>query len=100
MFEVNKTGYDNCTIEGATGNWTSGKDFILLTKAQRYYFICGTGGCFTGMKVSVLVHNLPSPPRAAMAAQHATGSTAARGGGVVGVVLGVFLSFWFGCGWI
>ncbi|KAI3941614.1 hypothetical protein MKX01_018204 [Papaver californicum] len=62
VFEVNKTGYDNCTIEGATGNWSKGKDFILLDKAQRYYFICGTGGCFNGMKVSVLVHPLPSPP--------------------------------------
>ncbi|XP_042507596.1 lamin-like protein [Macadamia integrifolia] len=65
VFEVNETGYDNCTIEGATGNWSSGKDFILLDKAKRYYFICGTGGCFNGMKVSVLVHPLPAPPHAA-----------------------------------
>ncbi|MCL7036603.1 hypothetical protein MKW94_012942 [Papaver nudicaule] len=62
VFEVNQTGYDNCTIEGATGNWSKGKDFILLDKAQRYYFICGTGGCYQGMKVTVLVHPLPSPP--------------------------------------
>lgn len=60
VFEVNQTGYDNCTIEGATGNWSSGKDFILLTKAKRYFFICGTGGCFNGMKVTVVVHPLPS----------------------------------------
>ncbi|KAL0380341.1 UNVERIFIED_CONTAM: Blue copper protein [Sesamum angustifolium] len=65
VFRVNKTGYDNCTTEGASGNWSSGKDFILLDKAKRYYFICGTGGCFNGMKVSVLVHRSlrhPSPP--------------------------------------
>ncbi|KAF7850494.1 hypothetical protein BT93_L5446 [Corymbia citriodora subsp. variegata] len=61
VFEVNRTGYDNCTTEGAIGNWSSGKDFILLGKAKRYYFICGNGQCFNGMKVSVLVH--PLPPR-------------------------------------
>lgn len=60
VFEVNQTGYDNCTIQDATGNWSSGKDFILLTKAKRYFFICGTGGCFSGMKVTVVVHPLPS----------------------------------------
>ncbi|KAI3463470.1 hypothetical protein Pfo_020133 [Paulownia fortunei] len=107
VFEVNKTGYDNCTIEGATGNWSSGKDFILLDKAKKYYFICGTGGCFNGMKVSVLVHPLPPPPRSAVAAEHSSkdssaAAAAARGGGrgVVGVVLGVFLSVWFGSGWM
>ncbi|KAI4382002.1 hypothetical protein MLD38_008017 [Melastoma candidum] len=62
VFEVNQTGYDNCTTDGATGNWSSGKDFILLDKAKRYYFICGNGQCFNNMKVSVLVHALPSPP--------------------------------------
>ncbi|XP_030491926.2 early nodulin-like protein 19 [Cannabis sativa] len=62
VFEVNKTGYDNCTIEGAVGNWSSGKDFILLKEAKRYYFICGNGQCFSGMKVSVVVHHLPPPP--------------------------------------
>uniref|UniRef100_A0A5B7A4Q6 Putative lamin-like protein n=1 Tax=Davidia involucrata TaxID=16924 RepID=A0A5B7A4Q6_DAVIN len=65
VFEVNQTGYDNCTTEGALGNWSSGKDFILLDKAMRYYFICGTGGCYNGMKVSVVVHPLPSPPHSA-----------------------------------
>ncbi|KAM6602383.1 hypothetical protein CsatA_021992 [Cannabis sativa] len=62
VFEVNKTGYDNCTIEGAVGNWSSGKDFILLKEPKRYYFICGNGQCFSGMKVSVVVHHLPPPP--------------------------------------
>ncbi|VFQ83538.1 unnamed protein product [Cuscuta campestris] len=62
VFEVNQTGYDNCTTEGAIGNWSSGKDFILLDKARRYYFICGNGQCFNGMKVSVLVHPLALAP--------------------------------------
>ncbi|CAJ1951443.1 unnamed protein product [Sphenostylis stenocarpa] len=71
VFEVNQTGYDNCTLDGAVGNWSSGKDFIPLNKAKRYYFICGNGQCFSGMKVSVLVHPLPSPP-SAVAAEHST----------------------------
>ncbi|KAK6153784.1 hypothetical protein DH2020_013423 [Rehmannia glutinosa] len=104
VFQVNKTGYDNCTIDGATGNWSSGKDFILLDKAKRYYFICGTGGCFNGMKVSVLVHPLPPPPRSSMAAEHSSrDSAAARGGrgrGFVGFVLSFVLSVWLGSGWI
>ncbi|KAJ9559655.1 hypothetical protein OSB04_004815, partial [Centaurea solstitialis] len=80
VFEVNKTGYDNCTLDGAVGNWSSGKDFILLNKSQRYYFICGTGGCFNGMKVTIRVHPLPSPPSSAIAAsEHSSTSTAATG---------------------
>ncbi|GMN36311.1 hypothetical protein TIFTF001_005918 [Ficus carica] len=67
VFEVNKTGYDNCTTEGAVGNWSSGKDFIPLNEAKRYYFICGNGQCFNGMKVSVVVHPLPPPPTASLA---------------------------------
>ncbi|KAJ3678405.1 hypothetical protein LUZ60_002208 [Juncus effusus] len=58
VFEVNKTGYDNCTMDGYAGNWTSGKDFIPLNKSQTYYFICN-GFCFGGMKVSIVVHPLP-----------------------------------------
>ncbi|MCD9560560.1 hypothetical protein HAX54_019259 [Datura stramonium] len=78
VFLVNQTGYDNCTIEGAFGNWTSGKDFIMLNKTQRYYFICGTGGCLNGMKVSVVVHPLPSsPPMSAVAAEHSSSKESA-----------------------
>uniref|UniRef100_A0A5B7A647 Putative Early nodulin-like protein 17 isoform 2 n=1 Tax=Davidia involucrata TaxID=16924 RepID=A0A5B7A647_DAVIN len=107
VFEVNQTGYDNCTIEGAVGNWSSGKDFVLLDKAKRYYFICGTGGCYNGMKVSVVVHPLPSPPSsAAVAAEHSSPTSAAAevfrhrpGPSVVAkVVMAVFASIWFG--WI
>lgn len=58
VFEVNKTGYDNCTTYSAVGNWTKGKDFIPLDEAKRYYFICN-GFCQSGMKISVVVHPLP-----------------------------------------
>ncbi|XP_076904810.1 early nodulin-like protein 17 [Bidens hawaiensis] len=77
-FEVNKTGYDNCTLDSAIGNWSSGKDFILLNKSQRYYFICGTGGCFNGMKVTIRVHPLPSPPSSTVAASEHSGSSVVR----------------------
>nr|DAD32402.1 TPA_asm: hypothetical protein HUJ06_011253 [Nelumbo nucifera] len=59
VFEVNETDYDNCTTYGAVGNWSSGEDFIPLDKAKRYYFMC-PNGCYNGMKVSVLVHPIPS----------------------------------------
>jgi hypothetical protein len=59
VFEVNQTGYDNCTMAGVAGNWTSGKDFIPLPEARRYYFICGNGFCLQGMKVAITVHPLP-----------------------------------------
>ncbi|QCE02177.1 lamin-like protein [Vigna unguiculata] len=72
VFEVNQTGYDNCTTEGAVGNWSSGKDFIPLNKAKKYYFICGNGQCFSGMKVSVTVLPLPPPPTSAISAEHST----------------------------
>ncbi|KAA8540552.1 hypothetical protein F0562_024529 [Nyssa sinensis] len=108
VFQVNQTGYDNCTIEGALGNWSSGKDFILLDKAKRYYFICGNGGCYSGMKVSVVVHPLPSPPTsAAVAAEHSSSTSSAsevfrHGPSVVArVVVAVFASIWFGsAAWI
>uniref|UniRef100_A0A2P2QR10 Uncharacterized protein MANES_11G067200 n=1 Tax=Rhizophora mucronata TaxID=61149 RepID=A0A2P2QR10_RHIMU len=75
VFEVNETGYDNCTTEGALGNWSSGKDFIALDHAKRYYFICGNGQCYNGMKVSVLVHPLPTPtPSSSLTANHSLSS--------------------------
>ncbi|CAN6450375.1 unnamed protein product [Victoria cruziana] len=66
VFMVNQSGYDNCTTEGALGNWSSGKDFVELKQAKRYYFICGNGMCFNGMKVSIVVQKLSaaSPPKA------------------------------------
>lgn len=86
VFEVNRTGYDNCTMDGLAGNWSSGKDFIPLDEAKTYYFICGNGYCLTGMKVSVIVHpqNASSPSSSAAAAalnatdaSHTHGSAAA-----------------------
>ncbi|KAK4761072.1 hypothetical protein SAY87_005965 [Trapa incisa] len=102
VFEVNQTGYDNCTTEGAVGNWTSGKDFILLNETKRYYFIGGNGQCFNGMKVSVLVHALLSPPSSAATANssssaqriHEVGRFMGLRANVVAIVLGALI--WFG----
>ncbi|KAI5392336.1 lamin-like protein [Lathyrus oleraceus] len=94
VFEVNQTGYDNCTLDSAVGNWSSGKDFILLNKTMRYYFICGNGQCLNGMKVSVLVHPLPPPPTSSQH-NHSAPSSAAS---MVLEYLGLnslFLSFAF-----
>lgn len=102
MFEVNQTGYDNCTTESAVGNWSSGKDFIPLNKAKRYYFICGNGGCFSGMKVSVVVHALPSPPTTSskLDSVKSAADTVARGVSRV-LVVGLFwFSIWAGYDWI
>ena len=102
MFEVNQTGYDNCTTEGAVGNWSSGKDFVSLEKAKRYYFICGNGQCFNGMKVSVLVHALPPPPSSSVAANQTSQDSGAPKVfcGVFGGFVGVFASLLIGAGWI
>lgn len=106
VFEVNQTGYDNCTTDGAVGNWSSGKDFIPLDKAKRYYFICGNGQCFSGMKVTVLVHPLPSPPLSASTAANLTSPKSAAAvvcrKGLVGfrALAVAFASIWFGSAWI
>ncbi|XVF86330.1 hypothetical protein PTKIN_Ptkin18bG0030800 [Pterospermum kingtungense] len=105
VFEVNQTGYDNCTTEGATRNWTSGKDFIPLNKAKRYYFICGNGQCFNGMKVSVLVHTLPSPTASPVANQTSNSSDASPsvltpGGVGLRALVVALASIWFGSGWM
>lgn len=71
MFEVNETGYDNCTMAGVAGNWTSGKDFIPLPAARRYYFVCGNGFCLQGMKVAITVHPLPHNATSKGSSSHA-----------------------------
>ncbi|KAG7018121.1 Lamin-like protein [Cucurbita argyrosperma subsp. argyrosperma] len=104
VFEVNQSGYDNCTTEGAFGNWSSGKDFIPLNKAQRYYFICGNGQCFNGMKVTILVHPLPPPPSSPLASKDSSPSSATpRTGSRQWKIRALLVSLaliWFGSDWI
>ncbi|XP_060172746.1 early nodulin-like protein 19 [Lycium barbarum] len=102
VLQVNKMGYDSCTIEGALGNWSSGKDFIKLDKSKRYYFICGIGGCSNGMKLSILVHPLSQspPPRSAVSAVHSSEKSAANGVGGFGSILVLVGLMAFVCAWI
>eukprot|EP01018_Ginkgo_biloba_P037121 Gb_29238 [translate_table: standard] len=64
VLQVNQSGYDNCTVDNPIGNWSSGKDFIELNESKRYYFICGTGYCYNGMKLTFSVHETAPPPKA------------------------------------
>ncbi|KAI4365260.1 hypothetical protein MLD38_021259 [Melastoma candidum] len=66
VLEVNKTSYEDCVEEGFITNVTrGGRDVFNLTDAKTYYFICGRGYCFQGMKVAVhVVEEPPSPPPA------------------------------------
>ncbi|XP_042519351.1 lamin-like protein [Macadamia integrifolia] len=68
VLEVNKTNYDQCIETHPIHNWTTGagRDVVPLNVTKRYYFISGKGFCFGGMKISVLVENLPPPPTASL----------------------------------
>ncbi|KAK9922952.1 hypothetical protein M0R45_031389 [Rubus argutus] len=102
VFEVNQTGYDNCTLDSAVGNWSSGKDFILLNDSKRYYFICGNGQCFSGMKVSIMVHPLASPPTASVTTKNSSSDSAVPMAPRMGfrVLVASLAVMWFGCGWV
>ncbi|CAM0952998.1 unnamed protein product [Alopecurus aequalis] len=73
VYEVSEAGYDSCTVDGAAGKWTSGKDFIPLAEPRRYFFICGNGGCHAGMRVNITVY--PSPGNATGIPSNVTGFT-------------------------
>ncbi|KAB1226560.1 Lamin-like protein [Morella rubra] len=67
VLEVNKTGFENCIERNFITNITrGGRDVFNLTEARQYYFLCGRGHCFKGMKVAVDVHDYqaPTPPAA------------------------------------
>ncbi|XP_010537852.1 PREDICTED: lamin-like protein [Tarenaya hassleriana] len=100
VFEVNKTGYDNCTTDGAVGNWSSGKDFIPLNEAKRYYFIGGNGQCFNGMKVTVLVHPLPPPPSSSVSANQTSSTVSLPKQSFRALVVVSFVSVFFRFGLI
>ncbi|KAJ7964881.1 Lamin-like protein [Quillaja saponaria] len=61
VLEVNNTSYENCIDKDFIFNITrGGRDVFHLTEARPYYFICGRGYCFNGMKVAVNVEHPPS----------------------------------------
>ncbi|POO01472.1 Phytocyanin domain containing protein [Trema orientale] len=63
VLEVNKTSYEKCIESDFIKNITrGGRDVFQLTEAKTYYFICGRGYCFNGMKVAIIVRDIePSP---------------------------------------
>ncbi|CAA0828392.1 Lamin-like protein [Striga hermonthica] len=66
VLEVNKTTYDNCTLDRPIHNFTggAGRDVVALNQTRNYYFISSVGYCFGGMKLAVHVENPPPPPSA------------------------------------
>ncbi|KAA8530403.1 hypothetical protein F0562_005112 [Nyssa sinensis] len=66
VLEVNSTDYQNCNSDNPLHNWTTGagRDVVPLNVTRHYYFISGKGFCYGGMKLAVLVENLPPPPAA------------------------------------
>ncbi|KAI5402427.1 lamin-like protein [Lathyrus oleraceus] len=56
VLEVNKTSYENCIETDFINNVTrGGRDVFQLSEMRSYYFICGRGFCFNGMKVEINV---------------------------------------------
>ncbi|RDX65805.1 Lamin-like protein, partial [Mucuna pruriens] len=66
VLEVNKTNYENCNDTSFIKNITrGGRDVFQLLEARAYYFLCGKGFCFQGMKIAINVEEaapaLPPP---------------------------------------
>jgi len=56
VLEVNKTNYENCIDTNFIQNITKGgRDVVQLLEARTYYFLCGRGFCYEGMKIAINV---------------------------------------------
>lgn len=56
VVEVNKQGYDTCTITNAIATYDTGETVIHLTKEEARYFVCGRmGHCQQGLKLEAQV---------------------------------------------
>jgi hypothetical protein len=56
VVEVNKQGYDTCTIANAIATHNSGETVIHLTDNGTRYFVCGRmGHCKQGLKLEVQI---------------------------------------------
>ncbi|KDP27191.1 hypothetical protein JCGZ_19890 [Jatropha curcas] len=63
VLEVNETSYKSCNEQGFLRNYTrGGRDVVELKEARPYYFLSGGGYCWNGMKVAILVQQLPAVP--------------------------------------
>ncbi|KAI3880365.1 hypothetical protein MKW92_038678 [Papaver armeniacum] len=61
VFEVNKTDYESCSTDHPLYNISKegGRDVYQVNHSRPYYFISGGGFCWQGMKLTVVVHELP-----------------------------------------
>ncbi|KAI3960589.1 hypothetical protein MKX01_003763 [Papaver californicum] len=64
VFEVNKADYESCSTDHPLYNISrgGGRDVYQLNHPRPYYFISGGGFCWQGMKLTVLVQELPPAP--------------------------------------
>ncbi|KAM0885644.1 hypothetical protein ACQ4PT_030213 [Festuca glaucescens] len=54
---VDERSFASCSVPGNAPTFTSGDDKVSLTKAGKWFFICGVEGhCQGGMKLAVNVH--------------------------------------------
>jgi hypothetical protein len=54
---VDERSFASCSVPGNAPTFTSGDDKLSLTKAGKWFFICGVEGhCQGGMKLAVNVH--------------------------------------------
>ncbi|KAH7532687.1 hypothetical protein FEM48_Zijuj04G0048500 [Ziziphus jujuba var. spinosa] len=68
VLEVNKTSYEKCNDKGFITNITrGGRDVYEVKEARPYYFLSSGGYCYHGMRVCVMVQQLPPPPASAPA---------------------------------
>ncbi|XP_022640531.1 lamin-like protein [Vigna radiata var. radiata] len=76
VLEVNKTNYENCIDTNFIQNITKGgRDVVQLLEARTYYFLCGRGFCFEGMKIAINVEEptfKPSPSALSNKALHSS----------------------------
>ncbi|KAL3739176.1 hypothetical protein ACJRO7_020557 [Eucalyptus globulus] len=81
VLEVNETSYDKCIDTDFITNVTKGgRDVFNLIDAKPYYFICGRGYCFNGMKVAVNVTVAPPLPPPSPTLPKKGGSPSSVGG--------------------
>ncbi|KAI3912049.1 hypothetical protein MKW98_007576 [Papaver atlanticum] len=64
VFEVNEMDYKACNISNPIQNWSGGygRDIVPLSESKNYFFICGNGYCYEGVKVAIKVLEAPQPP--------------------------------------
>ncbi|KAI4339591.1 hypothetical protein MLD38_024515 [Melastoma candidum] len=97
VLEVNETGYEACSGQGFITNITrGGRDVYQLNETKTYYFICGKGYCWQGMKLAVNVLELPPPAPAPSSSGSSGSANLLCWRSRIGVALVVLVSWVFG----